>query len=115
MVFDSIGGDSYNKSLKLLDRSGMLVAFGSYHSPRFQLIKDYIRVKLFNIIPWYQSRIFIQLEHFISITLIGFEDLRLLVNMLLNNEIDPIIGEVFSLKDVRKAHYLLDKGAIKVR
>ena len=68
MVFDSIGGDSYNKSLKLLNRSGMLVAFGSYHShSRFQLIKDYIRVKLFNIIPWYRSTYFYSIAIFVDV------------------------------------------------
>ena len=52
-VFDGIGGDNYRRSLRVLKRRGVLVAFGSYHAQSSAtLVADFLKIGFWNLVPW---------------------------------------------------------------
>lgn len=114
-VFDSIGGDYYERSLKTLHKKGTLVAFGSYNSgTKIELIKDFLKIKLWSIIPWIPNAIFYSIGAWHKNHLNWFkEDLKTLFALLEEGKMKPSIGKIMKLEEVVLAHELIEKAKVK--
>ncbi len=114
-VFDPIGGDNFKRSINTLNTKGSLVAYGSYNaSSEMALIMDFIRVKMWNIIPWKPSTTFYSIGAWHKQHYNWFrEDLTKLFELLLEGKIKPIIAKKMNLEEAYKAHELIEKGGVK--
>ncbi len=113
-VFDPFGGANFTKSLKVLQKSGILVAYGSYNaSSKFGLIKDFLRTKLWNLLPWMPNTTFYSIGDWHKKHFDWFkEDLDILFNWYLDGQLKPIIAKKMKLSEAPIAHRLIEKGGL---
>ncbi|MDX1818726.1 MAG: medium chain dehydrogenase/reductase family protein [Marinobacter sp.] len=112
-VFDGIGGNNLKRSVKVLGKKGRLVAYGSYNATSSKdLVRDFLRVNLWNILPWRPSATFYSIGAWHRQHLDWFkQDLTTLLDWLAEGTITPFISRKMALEEVSAAHELLDKGA----
>lgn len=115
VVFDPIGGDNFKRSMNTLNTKGSLVAYGSYNADsKVELIKDFLSVKIWNILPWKPSTTFYSIGALHKKHHDWFrEDLTKLFELLLEGEIKPTIARKMNLEEASKAHELIEKGGVK--
>lgn len=114
-VFDSLGGDHFKRSLKVTANQGTLVAYGSYNSSSSAgLIKDFLLVGFWRLLPWLPSTAFYSIGAWHSKHHDWFkEDLSTLFQWLSKGKINPLISQKMKLEDASRAHELLDSGQAK--
>lgn len=114
-VFDPIGGDNFKRSLKVIGKNGKLVAFGSFYAgSRMDLIVDFLRVKIWNMIPWLPSTIFYSIGDWHKKHHQWFQqDLAKLFQWLSEGKIKPTISRKMKLEEAATAHQLIENGGIK--
>jgi len=114
-VFDPMGGDNFKRSMNTLNTKGSLVAYGSYNADsKVELIKDFLRVKIWNILPWKPSTTFYSIGALHKKHHDWFrEDLTKLFELLLEGKIKPTIAKKMNLEEASKAHELIEKGGVK--
>ncbi|EMP56610.1 alcohol dehydrogenase [Marinobacter santoriniensis NKSG1] len=112
-VFDGIGGDNLKRSVKVLGKEGKLVAYGSYNATSSRdLVRDFLRVNLWNILPWRSSATFYSIGAWHRKHPDWFkQDLTTLLGWLSEGKIKPFISRKMPLEEASAAHELLDKGA----
>lgn len=113
-VFDPIGGENFKRSMKVLNPRGKLIAYGSYNADsKMELIKDFLRVKIWNMLPWKPSTSFYSIGALHKKHHEWFKaDLTKLFELLLEGKIQPNIAQKMNLEEASKAHELLEKGGI---
>lgn len=114
-AFDSMGGDHFKRSLKVIARQGTLVAYGSYNATSAAgLIKDFLRVRLWGLLPWLPSTAFYSIGAWHRQHHDWFrEDLSTLFQWLSEGKISPVISQRMKLEEASRAHELLDNGQAK--
>jgi NADPH:quinone reductase-like Zn-dependent oxidoreductase len=116
-AFDPIGGKNFKKSFSLLRKGGTLVAYGFYNAVTGRggsIPIDLLRLKIWHMLPNGRSALFYSIgalrrkhpEWF-------FEDLDRLFDLLEQGKIKPVIAERMPLADVRRAHELIEEGAVQ--
>ena len=113
-VFDAIGGANYKRSLKVLNKTGRLVAFGSYHAQSsLSLAVDFLKIHLWNLAPWLPTCAFYSIGAWHKKHHDWFrEDLRQLFDWLSEGKINPTIAKKMRLEEAAEAHALIEKGGI---
>lgn len=114
-VFDPIGGSNFRRSMKVIGKNGKLVAFGSYHAKSgLGLIQDFLRIKLWNLIPWEPSTTFYSIgawhgkhHHWFR------QDLSKLFQFLEEGKIIPTIAKKMNFEEASRAHELIERGGVK--
>ncbi|MDI9245360.1 medium chain dehydrogenase/reductase family protein [Marinobacter sp. CHS3-4] len=114
-VFDAMGTDHFKRSLKVIANHGTLVAYGSYNSTSSaDLIKDFLRVSLWDLLPWLPSTAFYSIGAWHRKHHDWFkEDLLTLFQWLSEGKISPEVSHRMKLEEGLKAHELLDSGQAK--
>jgi NADPH:quinone reductase-like Zn-dependent oxidoreductase len=118
VVFDPIGGEYWERSVKVLKNNGVLAAYGfssfvlndntisDKQLP--SIIAKLEDLKAYNINPiWYS----ITTSKMQKIELY-FEDLSKIISLLEENKISPKIDSICSLKDVNTVHDIMEKGSL---
>ena len=105
-VFDPIGGDNWERSLKTLKKDGQLIGFGGLSMfNRDRLIGNHLTV-----ISTKENFIFYR------VPVNNHEQLKenytKLLKLYEEKLIDPIVGKILALEEVRTAHKLLSEGRI---
>ena len=105
-VFDPIGGDNWERSLKTLKKDGQLIGFGGLSMfNRDRLISNHLTV-----ISTKENFIFYR------VPVNNHEQLKenytKLLKLYEEKLIDPIVGKILALEEVRTAHKLLSEGRI---
>jgi NADPH:quinone reductase-like Zn-dependent oxidoreductase len=118
-VFDPIGGDSFKQSFSVLRRGGILVAYGFYNSAMGKggnIPLDFIRLKLWNILPNGRSTTFYSIGALRRKQPDWFsEDLTKLFTLLAQGKIKPVIAARIPLAEVRRAHELIEQAGVQGR
>lgn len=114
-VFDPFGGDHFKRSIKTLNKKGKLVAFGAYNAKtQMDLIKSFLRVKIWNLIPWMPSTNFYSIGSWYEKNHDWFKnDLNKLFVLLSENKIKPLIFKTIKIEEAIEAHELIEKGGLK--
>ncbi len=115
-VFDPIGGDYFSRSLSVLRRGGVLVAYGFYNNVMGRggsILLDLLRLQVWNILPNNHSAKFYSIGALRQKQPEWFsEDLSRLFDLLVRKKIKPIIGAQMSLGEVRHAHELIEQANV---
>ncbi|HKK74569.1 MAG TPA: medium chain dehydrogenase/reductase family protein [Saprospiraceae bacterium] len=114
-VFDPFGGDHFKRSIKTLNKKGKLVAFGAYHAKtQMDLIKSFLRVQVWNFVPWMPSTNFYAIGSWHKKHHDWFEsDLKKLFVFLSEKKLKPLISKTIKIEEAREAHELIEKGGLK--
>ena len=116
-VFDPIGGGYFPRSLKVLKKRGTLVGFGYQSSASGNggnVILDYLKVKLWNLLPTKPSATFYIISAWHKDHHDWFkEDLGELFKLLSENKIKPEIGKIMHFTEAAKAHQLIEEAKLK--
>ncbi len=116
-VFDPIGGNNFKQSFRTLRRGGKLVAYGFYNAVLGKggsIPLDFIRLKLWNFLPNGRSTAFYSISALRQKQPDWFiEDLTTLFNLLVQNNIKPIIAARMPLDEVRRAHELIEQAEVQ--
>ena len=116
-AFDPIGGKNFKKSFSLLRKGGTLVAYGFYNAVTDRggsIPIDFFRLKIWNMLPNGRSAMFYSIGALRRKHPEWFaEDLDRLFDLLEKAQIKPIIAERMPLADVRRAHELIEGGAVQ--
>lgn len=116
-VFDPIGGENLKRSFRVLNRGGILVAYGFYRSVMGyggSIPLDLLRLKLWNVLPNHRFSSFYSIgamrrkhPEFFS------QDLRVLFDLLAERRIAPVIEEIFPLSRAKEAYDRVEKGEVQ--
>jgi len=118
-VFDSIGGDYFQRSYKVLKPNGFLVAYGFQKAilgkgSILEIISGFIKLKLLNLLPNKKTVLFY------SITAVRkkhpewfIEDMIILMNLLKDGKIKPVIYRKMPLTEAVEAHKMLDQSKVE--
>lgn len=114
-VFDPFGAEHFKRSIKTLNKKGILVAFGAYNAKKaMDLIKSFIRVQIWNFTPWMPSTTFYSISSWYKNHHDWFEnDLKKLFVLLSENKLQPQVSKTIKLEEVKEAHELIEKGGLK--
>ena len=116
-AFDHIGGKNFKKSFSLLRKGGSLVAYGFYNAVTGRggsIPLDFLRLKMWHMLPNGRSAMFYSIGALRRKHPEWFsEDLDRLFDLLEQGKIRPIIAKRMPLGDVRRAHELIEKGAVQ--
>jgi NADPH:quinone reductase-like Zn-dependent oxidoreductase len=115
-AFDALGGDSLSRSLHALRAGGMLVAFGFQNEVLGRggsIPMDFVKLKLWDWLPNGHATAFYSIGAMRRKHPEWFrEDLAALFGMLAEGRIAPVVAEVLPLKEVRRAHALVEAGEV---
>jgi NADPH:quinone reductase-like Zn-dependent oxidoreductase len=95
VVFESVGAETWLKSIRALKRGGRMVVIGATTGARPQEEIGYIF--------WKQIEI-------IGSTMSNQREFREVMKLVLRGELKPVIDSVFRLEDAQHAHARLEKG-----
>jgi len=111
-VFDALGRNHFRRSLKVLARTGTLVAYGSYMATSSaELAKDFLMVNVWNLLPWRPSAAFYSIGAWHRQHHNWFkDDLSTLFLWLAQGKIKPSISKTMKLEEAAQAHALLENG-----
>ncbi len=116
VVFDPIGAESLSRSLHALRPGGMLVAFGFTSEVLGRggsIPLDFVRLKLWDWLPNGHATAFYSIGAMRRRHPQWFkDDLAALLAMLAEGRLDPAVADVMPLADVRRAHELVEAGAV---
>ncbi|MCH4815773.1 MAG: zinc-binding dehydrogenase [Saccharolobus sp.] len=97
VVFDSLGPDTLNTSIKITGKGGDIIVLG-------------VGIKESDLTPINLRNLYIKYIR-VHGTVIGTKkDLKQVTNLVKEGKIKPVIDSVFNLKDVSVAHKKLEKG-----
>lgn len=115
VVLDPFGGDHFKRSIKTLNKKGKLVAFGAYNAKtQIDLIKSFLRVKVWNFTPWMPSTKFYSIGSLHKKHHDWFKnDLNRLFALLSENQLKPLINKTITIEEASEAHHLIEKGGLK--
>ncbi|MFN3972807.1 MAG: medium chain dehydrogenase/reductase family protein [Gemmobacter sp.] len=115
-AFDALGGDSLSRSLHALRPGGMLVAFGFQNEVLGRggsIPMDFVKLKLWDWLPNGHATAFYSIGAMRRKHPEWFrEDLAALFGMLAEGLIAPVVSVVLPLKEVRRAHALVEAGEV---
>jgi NADPH:quinone reductase-like Zn-dependent oxidoreductase len=115
-AFDPLGGPSLSRSLHALKPGGMLVAFGFQNEVLGRggsIPVDFVRLKLWDWLPNGHATAFYAIGAMRRKHPEWFrEDLGRLFGMLEAGRMKPVVAEVLPLEEVRRAHELVEAGAV---
>ncbi|MEO0538951.1 MAG: medium chain dehydrogenase/reductase family protein [Cyanobacteria bacterium P01_A01_bin.123] len=116
-VFDPLGGDSLQRSFRLLKSGGILVAYGFQNAVLGKggsIPLDFLRLKLWDSLPNRRSTTFYSIGAWRQQHPDWFsEDLTQLFNLLAQGKIKPVIAARMPLAEVRRAHELIEQGGVR--
>jgi NADPH:quinone reductase-like Zn-dependent oxidoreductase len=116
-VFDPLGGESLSRSLHALKPGGMLIAFGFQNEVLGRggsIPLDFVKLKLWDWLPNGHATAFYSIGAMRRKHPDWFkEDLTALFGMLAAGRIDPAVGEVVPLSEVRRAHERVEAGEVQ--
>ena len=110
-VFDPIGGGYLKRSLSILEKGGLYIAYGFQgdlqkgKSNLFKIMFHFLFTKLTTVgkkVLMYQLRGNKPSEY--------MDDIGKLFNLYLGGKIDPVISDVFYIDDIQQAHEKLERG-----
>ena len=112
-VFDPIGGKYFSRSFSVLNQGGILAAYGFYNNVMGEggsIPLDLIKLQIWDMLPNNRSTKFYSIGSFRKKQPDLFlEDLATLMDLLVENEIKPIIGAQMSFVDAKHAHELIEQ------
>jgi len=115
-AFDPLGGDSLSRSLHALSPGGMLVAYGFQNEVLGRggsIPIDFVKLKLWDWLPNGHATAFYSIGAMRRKHPEWFrEDLATLFGMLAEGRIASVVAEILPLKEVRRAHELLEAGQV---
>ena len=113
-VFDPIGGEQLHKSLNILKKTGTLIDFGFHglsQGKRGNVYLDFIKVLVWNFLPWLPNALFYDITTFNKKHPLFFnKDLQVLFQLLKENKIKPEIASIIGFEDIQEAHKLVEQG-----
>lgn len=95
IVIDSVGGATFNRSLKILKQGGTIVTFGA-------TTDDVVSINLRDFF-YGQYKLF-------GSTMGSKEELGDLISLMKKHELKPIVGKTFSFKDIQTAFDFLEEN-----
>ncbi len=117
-VFDPIAEEYWEKSSKVLKKDGILVGYGFSSlvsndnaisaAELSNVIEKLLSLEKLEIKPIWYSITRLKMEQ----PEVYFEDLIKVVSLFEEGKINPEIDSVFSLKDIKKVHELIEKGSV---
>ncbi len=97
VVFDSVGESNWEGNLRALARGGRLVSYGATTGPK--------GATDIRVLFWKQASI-------LGTTMGTPEEYRTVMRLVFQGAIRPVIDRVLALDEARKAHELLESGAV---
>ncbi|TNF60636.1 MAG: oxidoreductase [Rhodobacteraceae bacterium] len=115
-VFDPLGGESLSRSLHALKPGGLLVAFGFQNEVLGRggsIPMDFVKLTLWDWLPNGHATAFYSIGAMRRKHPEWFrEDLATLFGMLAAGRIKPVVAEVLSMTEVRRAHQRVEAGDV---
>lgn len=115
-VFDAIGGSNFARSYRCLQRSGTLVAYGTYRSAIGEEkggFSSYMSLMLRNLLPDGKSAVIYNITGLKKQHPDWFrQDLSALFQLLKDGRIQPLIARRFKLAEAAEAHRLLEARGV---
>ncbi len=116
---DAIGGEHFRRSFNCLRKGGTLVGYGMFNASvgkqsRFSAVMSFAGLLARGWLPNGEHAKIYSIATMKEKHPSWFkEDISALVTMLKEKKIEPVISEVFSLTEARKAHVLLELRGVK--
>ncbi len=113
-VFDPMGGDYFPRSLKTLNKKGILVGFGFQNSASGKggnKYLDFLKVMLWNLLPTKpRAQFYLISDWHKKRNPLFKEDLTRLFELLKQGKIKPVIAKTMKLEEAAEAHLLVEEG-----
>lgn len=109
--FDFNGGETFDRSFKLLKKGGIGVVYNFQEADSvFKIILYFMKFVILNAFSSKKVQFFSLMGRYFKNKNEYFDDLRSLFQLLSSNKIKPIIGSIVSLSEVPKEHLEFEKN-----
>jgi NADPH:quinone reductase-like Zn-dependent oxidoreductase len=116
VVFDGIGGESFKRSFRMLNKGGKLVAYGFYDTVLGRsgsIPLDFLRLQLWRLLPNGRLTVFYSIAPWRAKHPDWYTaDLTTLFDLLRQGKIKPLIGKRLPLVEAAQAHALVERAAV---
>lgn len=116
MVFDSIGGETFKKGYKLLDKGGRMVAYGAASQTDASNIFSKLKFGIdFGI--YHPAQFIMESRSLIGVNMLRIADykphiiqhcLQKVVELALKGDLDPHVGGMYPTSDLAKVHQMVE-------